>query len=190
MTKKPTFKYKEEVGFYDSIHTSISIKIPRKTYEKLAALGNEKGYSIPTLCCFAIHNEFESDSPFELAIPWPEETFEEYKYIEEAKILLDFIKQFGVRGATIEMLLLLKDSTGLSDKKIIMAALKELMYCDMVEYIPAVFKKLKVPPGSNVYRAKHVDWTKVKKIKYRNEDQIAKDFNAYHGEDKKGPLDE
>ncbi len=124
----------------------VSGYITDKHYQEMLRLSQEKKLPMSRLVAVAIDNEFQTDKPFE----WPmypviEGEYVEFAYAHEAGLILNFLKT-QMNGMGIDLLLLLREDIGITDKEVFLAAFRECLEKGLLEsYVPKAGKYAPAP---------------------------------------------
>lgn len=102
------------------------------TVEKLKEFNRATGIPFSRLIAIAIDNEFDSTTPFNYPIPWPETEYVEGDYMDEAVKIYNYMKNTFKGPIGYDMLLLLRLDIGVEDKKRMMGGVRELLEKNMI----------------------------------------------------------
>jgi hypothetical protein len=160
----------------ERVFKSVPTSLGPKTYEKLQKFSQYHEMSISRLVAIAVDNELQKEKPFEFDLNVPDEKYVDMAYADEAGKILQFLKAYG--GMGVDMLMLVREDIGITDKRIFLLAFRELAQKGLIEsYVP----KTKGPKFDRAYwRAvdfsKQVKKPKRKATKYELYQKLKKEF--------------
>lgn len=117
---------------YELLFKRYSGLISKHHANELDRISSKTKIPISRLIAIAVDNEFSKEKPFAFDVTLPTEEVEEYAYIDQAGMILNFLKKLK-HGLPLELLVLLRHDIGIADKETFMNAWKDLVTKGFVE---------------------------------------------------------
>lgn len=130
MSYRKFSKKKRNVGDFDAFK-QIKVYVPIGTANILKELSEKNKLPMSRMIAIAVDNELDCAPPFNYECKMPDE-YREYMYAAESGKLMEFLAKFPV-GIGVDTIMLCRRDIGISDRSVIMAALKELIEKDIAE---------------------------------------------------------
>lgn len=142
--------------------TSIEAHFPKHTMAVLKSYSENHAIPISQLIMRAVDNELDQPEPFKYSVEFPEVTFVEGQYIDEARRIYEFLKTRET-GFDRETLMASRRMMNLEDKTLFLLGLRELLNQKMLveEYRPT---KVLFAYDKNYRRIRVVPYDKRAKI--------------------------
>lgn len=118
----------------NSTHEAVTVYLPKEVIRALKEIALEEQLPLSRLVNYAIDHEFDQKFPFRYDTSMPETKYIKHAYVEEAAMLLEFLRKHP-KGTELDALVLLRVHIGIPDKLTFMCAYRELLGADQVEHI-------------------------------------------------------
>ncbi len=120
----------------NSTHEALTVYLPKDVLRALKEVAADVQLPLSRLVNYAIDHEFERRNPFDFELDCSPTLplFVKHGYVEEAAMILEFLKKHP-RGTELDALVLMRHHIGIEDKLTFMCGYRELLLGGQIESV-------------------------------------------------------